>query len=115
MSQRRTDRKTRNLFFQLAIETAANEQGYPTSPVAKRPALIGTMKVGACGRECWCVSSEGGGGPEPELAFFSLFVSFTQSLLQGCLVLVVVVLVLHVKLAQCFTLVSCFTQFARRV
>lgn len=35
--------KKKSLFFQLAIETAANEQGYPTSPVAKR--LIGTLKV----------------------------------------------------------------------
>lgn len=37
MSQRRIDTKTLSLFFQLAIETAANEQGYPISPVAKRP------------------------------------------------------------------------------
>lgn len=50
--------RTRSLFFQLVLETTANKQGYPTSPVAKRAGLITRLKLSACGRACLCVFTQ---------------------------------------------------------
>lgn len=53
--------QTRSLFFQLVLETTANKQGYPTSPVAKRAGLITRLKLSACGRACLCVLTQRAG------------------------------------------------------
>lgn len=50
--------QTRSLFFQLVLETTANKQGYPTSPVAERAGLITRLKLSACGRACLCVFTQ---------------------------------------------------------